>query len=75
MKKTFMLFNSTQDAIQGDFLCRQHGVPVTIVPVPRELSSECGIAMEINPDYLNKVEELLSGKRLSFRRAELQGND
>ena len=70
-KKQYFLFNSTQDAIKSERICREAGIPVTVVPVPRELSSECGIAMESGPEVLSAVKEILKRNHIPFRHAEI----
>lgn len=70
-KKQYFLFNSTQEAIKSEKICREANIPVTVVPVPRELSSECGIAMESDAEVLSAVREALNRNGIPFKHGEL----
>jgi hypothetical protein len=50
MNKTLLLFRSTRDVIRADRACRAAGVPAQVIPVPRTISSECGMALEIRDE-------------------------
>lgn len=43
-----LLFDSTRNVIHAERACRACGIAVEIVPVPRTLSSECGMALEVS---------------------------
>ena len=70
-KNQYFLFNSTQDAIKSDKICREANIPVTVVPVPRELSSECGIALESGPEIISAIQEILIRNHIPFRHTEI----
>lgn len=42
-----LLFQSTRDVIKAERACNKAAIPVDVVPVPRSISSECGMALEI----------------------------
>jgi hypothetical protein len=54
-----LLFQSTHDVIQAEKVIRQQGIHRRVIPVPRSISSQCGMALEINPDDREKVIDLL----------------
>jgi len=60
MEKLIVIFQSTHDAIKAERLCLKAGVVCQVIPVPRELSSDCGIALEINSNGKKRVEQLLA---------------
>jgi len=54
-----LLFQSTHDVILAEKAIRQQGIPRRVIPVPRSVSSQCGMALEISLDDREKVIELL----------------
>lgn len=47
MKRHLLLFQSTRAVIKAERICKKNGVYCRIIPVPRTISSECGMAIEI----------------------------
>ncbi len=41
--------------MKAERICREAGIPYQIVPVPKEVSSECGMALEIDADDESRV--------------------
>ena len=58
--KALILFRSTRDAIRAERACLDTGLVVRVVPVPRQISSECGIALEIDRKLAATVKALLA---------------
>jgi len=54
------LFQSTRAVIKADRLLRYHQVTAMVIPVPRQISSECGMALQINEQDRERIEQLLS---------------
>ena len=50
-----LLFQSTHDVILAEKAIRQQGIPRRVIPVPRSVSSQCGMALEIEPGDKEKV--------------------
>ena len=48
MPKALLLFKTTRHAIKAEKLCKNHWVDVRVVPVPRNISSECGMSLELD---------------------------
>ena len=59
MKKYIILFNSTHWVIMAERLCQKAGISCQAIPVPRQFTSDCGIALEINEQDKNAVEQIL----------------
>jgi hypothetical protein len=49
MTKTIATFRSTRNVIKAEKLCRALNINCKVIPVPRGISSECGMALEIAP--------------------------
>jgi Protein of unknown function (DUF3343) len=54
-----LLFRSTHDVIMAEKALRRQGIPRRVIPVPRSVSSQCGMALEIAPEHAEKAVELL----------------
>ena len=50
MKRRLALFHSTRAVIRAERLCREHRVSCRVIPVPRQISSECGMSIEYEAD-------------------------
>ncbi|MBQ7734195.1 MAG: DUF3343 domain-containing protein [Synergistaceae bacterium] len=57
-------FKTTSAALLFERTCRASGLPARIAPVPRKLSSNCGLACEFPCDKRALVEELANGKKI-----------
>jgi len=44
---TVVLFQSTSYAIRAERVLHQAGIPSKMIPVPRHLSSDCGVCVRI----------------------------
>ena len=42
--KLVVTFHTTADAMEMDRICKAHGAPGRMIPVPRVLSAGCGLA-------------------------------
>jgi hypothetical protein len=54
MKKCLLLFPSIHDLIRAERVCRRESLPVQVLPVPREISSDCGMVLEIESSSLER---------------------
>lgn len=53
------LFFTTSAVMQAETLLQHHGISVRLIPTPRTLSSDCGIAIRFDAGLLDRVQELL----------------
>jgi hypothetical protein len=67
-----LLFQSTHDVILAEKALRLEGIPRRVIPVPRSISSQCGMALEITPDNAEKAIQLLDSN--VFPGGSTQGN-
>jgi N-acyl-L-homoserine lactone synthetase len=47
MTRAVFLFHTTTSAIRAEKVLKKAGLEVKLVPTPRELSSDCGVALQI----------------------------
>jgi hypothetical protein len=57
-----ILFDSVHHALRSEKILKQTGIPHKLIPVPRHISSDCGICLRFTPDRRNQIEEALTGK-------------
>ena len=57
-------FKTTSAALMFERTCRSSGIEARIAPVPRKLSSSCGLACEFPCGLKEKVEEIANGKKI-----------
>jgi hypothetical protein len=66
MSRMLALFPSTHDAIKAERLCIAHRLKCRTIAVPRTISSDCGIALEIEEALMNTVADTLSKNDIPF---------
>jgi Putative Se/S carrier protein-like len=54
------LFQSTHDVILAERAIRSRKIPCRVIPVPRSVSSQCGMALDIPKEYAEDTAELLN---------------
>lgn len=55
-----ILFASTHFAIRAEKLAKEKGLVVKLIPVPRHLSSDCGVCLRFSWDQKREIEETLN---------------
>lgn len=61
-----VLFYSTQGAIRAEKALLKAHLPIKLIPVPRHLSSECGLALRFDLDDQEAVAEALLQDGVEF---------
>jgi len=64
MKRAVFLFHTTTSAIRAEKVLKKAGLDVKLVPTPRELSSDCGIALQIEADEAERGNQFLAGAKV-----------
>jgi hypothetical protein len=54
-----LLFNSVSHAMMAEKILKAEGVSNKLIPVPRHISSDCGVCLRIERVDENRVRELL----------------
>ena len=55
MKRSFLLMPSMRNAIKAEAFCREQGIDSEVVPVPRQISTECGMCLEVNNEKAENI--------------------
>jgi len=58
--RAVILVYSTHGAVRAERALLSAGVPCRMVPVPRQLSSECGVCLELAADRCDAAAALLA---------------
>ena len=65
-----VLFESVSHALRAEKLIRAGQITCKLIPVPRHLSSDCGVCLRFNTDAKDQVENILQD-RLDFFEIKL----
>ncbi|OGJ87359.1 MAG: hypothetical protein A2268_14490 [Candidatus Raymondbacteria bacterium RifOxyA12_full_50_37] len=71
MNETILLFQSTRAVIKAESLLNATGIACTVIPVPKQFSSECGMAIVLQTALLARVNELLEKERIAVKTHSL----
>lgn len=61
-KYGIVLFDTTQAAIRAEKVLDQAGVKTKLIPVPRHISSNCGISLRFDLSIAPEVRSVLDAK-------------
>lgn len=57
------IFRSIHFVLKAEKALKKRGIGVETIPVPRQISSDCGIAISFSVDDIGDVRELLTAKK------------
>jgi len=57
-----MLFDSVSSALLAEKILKKHDLPFKIIPVPRHISSDCGVCIRFSSPERSRIETALTGK-------------
>ena len=61
------LFYSTSAVLRTEKLCKERNLKVKPVPVPRHLSSDCGICLRFEHDKESEVRKILDENKVEIQ--------
>jgi hypothetical protein len=61
-----VLFHSTQAAIKSEKILKQANIKIKLIPVPRHLSSDCGICLRFEFENALTVKTILKSKNMQI---------
>jgi hypothetical protein len=56
-----ILFHSVHHALRSEKILKKKGLPHKLIPVPRHISSDCGVCLRFEPEFRSRIEEALKG--------------
>ena len=60
------LFQSVSHVISAERILKEAQVPHKIIPVPRKISSDCGVCIRFLPEHSELLKNTLMGKAESY---------
>ena len=64
--KCVFLFESVHRVMKAEKVLKEEGIAVDLIPVPREISSECGMAVELSKGSEEKALLILRENKISM---------
>ncbi len=61
-ERSIITFSSTHDALQAERIAREAGIRVRIIPVPRWISTDCNMGMELPIEQKDLLRAKLKAK-------------
>ncbi|AYA99019.1 DUF3343 domain-containing protein [Lachnoanaerobaculum umeaense] len=68
--KYIVTFQTTTAAMAFESLCEKENVPGRLIPVPKEISSGCGLAWCVAYESANLVDDLIEKKKPLYDKAD-----
>jgi hypothetical protein len=57
-----LLFPSVSQALLAEKILKREGLSHKVIPVPRQISSDCGVCIRIDPEERDRITSALAGK-------------
>jgi len=65
MKYVF-LFGSVHRVMSAEKVLKENGISTDLIPVPREINSDCGVAVEVDAEIGEKALYILEERKISL---------
>ena len=65
-RRLVITFHTTAGAIALEKLCNSNAIPGRLIPVPRSITSDCGIAWSMDLEYKAAIEEAVAGREMEI---------
>jgi hypothetical protein len=63
-EKVILLFPSIHYVLKAEKTLKAAGLPFDLIPVPREINSDCGMAVEVGRQVLHATEMALNNAKI-----------
>ncbi|MFH1148206.1 MAG: DUF3343 domain-containing protein [Pseudomonadota bacterium] len=60
------VFDSIHHVLKAEKFIKKSGLACELIPVPRQISSDCGMALAVQPHHSQEARELLDKAALRF---------
>lgn len=68
--RTALLFQSIHKVMKAEKIFKAEGIKYTIIPVPKHISSECGMCMEVKPQNADAILRTLINSQFEVTLAQ-----
>jgi Protein of unknown function (DUF3343) len=58
------VFNSAHRVMKAESILKSRGIPILLIPAPRQLMTDCGLALRISPESRDEVIRILDQEQL-----------
>lgn len=65
-KRLVITFPTTSAAMAMEKLCKEQGLPGRLIPTPRELTADCGMAWCAPPEAAEELRSLIQSRNLAY---------
>lgn len=65
-EKFVITFHTTTEAIAFEKNCKSQGIPGRLIPVPRQISSGCGLAWAMEAEFEGLGERMMEENHMGF---------
>ena len=69
------LMGSIHLVMKAEKLLKGHGLQMDLIPVPREISSDCGVAVELASESREEALRLMAHHKIPFVDCYARGED
>ncbi len=73
--KSVFLFSSIHHVMRAEKLLKGKGIQIDLIPVPREISSDCGVAIELSADSEREAFHLLEENKVSILECYIRSQE
>lgn len=70
MNYSVILIDSTSHAMRIEKLLTSNGLGCKMIPVPRHLSSDCGVCVRVLSDDVASIQKILDQQQIAIQRVE-----
>ena len=67
MKYFIMVFNNTNDAMNGERIFKDNNIEFVIMPTPTYITQSCGICIRFNENIIEKVNSIIEKDSLKYK--------
>jgi hypothetical protein len=72
-KYAVILFPSVSHALMAEKILKEQGIAHKLIPVPRQISSDCGVCLRVEMGHWDAAAAALSGRVIWEKTALLDG--
>lgn len=58
------VFNSAHRVMKAESILKARGLPILLIPAPRQLMTDCGLALRISTEIKSEVMQILKEEQL-----------
>ncbi len=64
------LFPNVNHTLKAEKILKEKGIPYKLIPVPKHISSDCGVCIRVKGEDVNRAKALLEGFNIKIERLD-----